>query len=95
MLGNYFKTIQPNYFIGIRTPWTLENEIVWKETHRLAGKMWFAGGILIVLASLILGKQFITYVFLAIMAIITAIPLLYSYFKFEEIKKQHKATSMK
>lgn len=30
-LGNYFKTIKPNYFIGIRTPWTLENEEVWKK----------------------------------------------------------------
>jgi len=30
-LGNYFKTIKPNYFIGIKTPWTLENEEVWKK----------------------------------------------------------------
>lgn len=39
ILGNYFKTIQPNYFIGIKTPWTLENETIWKETHRMAGKL--------------------------------------------------------
>ncbi|HLV39232.1 SdpI family protein, partial [Xanthomarina sp.] len=32
ILGNYFKTIKANYFIGIRTPWTLESETVWKET---------------------------------------------------------------
>ena len=31
MLGNYFQTIRSNYFIGIRTPWTLENEQVWKK----------------------------------------------------------------
>jgi len=95
MLGNYFKTIQPNYFIGIRTPWTLENETVWKETHQFAGKMWFAGGILVVLASLILSKQVMTYVFITFVAIITIITVLYSYFKFEEIKKQHKITSIK
>jgi uncharacterized membrane protein len=29
-LGNYFKVIQPNYFIGIKTPWTLESKEVWK-----------------------------------------------------------------
>src|SRR5690606_2033703 len=42
VLGNYFKTIKPNYFVGIRTPWTLENEAVWKSTHQLAGKLWVA-----------------------------------------------------
>ena len=45
ILGNYFKTIKPNYFIGIRTPWTLENEDVWKKTHLLGGKLWFVGRI--------------------------------------------------
>ena len=40
ILGNFFKTIKANYFIGIRTPWTLENEEVWKHTHRMAGKLW-------------------------------------------------------
>ena len=46
-LGNYFKTIKPNYFIGIRTPWTLENETVWKKTHLISGNIWFVSGILI------------------------------------------------
>src|SRR5690606_10208813 len=34
ILGNYFKTIKANYFIGIRTPWTLESEAVWKDTNK-------------------------------------------------------------
>ncbi|PVY38572.1 SdpI family protein [Pontibacter virosus] len=34
-LGNYFQAVKPNYFIGIRTPWTLESEQVWRKTHRL------------------------------------------------------------
>lgn len=53
IFGNYFKTIKANYFLGIRTPWNLENEIVWKETHKFGGKMWLVGGILIVMSSLI------------------------------------------
>lgn len=87
IFGNFFKTIQPNYFIGIRTPWTLENETVWKATHRLAGKMWFAGGLLIVLSGLIIGQQNIHYVLLTIIGIISIIPIVYSYFKFDQIKK--------
>ncbi|MDD3723407.1 MAG: SdpI family protein [Lutibacter sp.] len=84
ILGNYFKTIKTNYFIGIRTPWTLENETVWKETHKLGGKMWFVGGIIVVLSSLILNKQPNFTIFLIITGIITIIPIVYSYIIFKK-----------
>lgn len=87
ILGNYFKTIKANYFIGIRTPWTLENETVWKETHKLGGKMWFVGGIIVVISSLILEKQLNFTIFMIITGIITIIPIAYSYFKFKKIGK--------
>lgn len=87
ILGNYFKTIKANYFIGIRTPWTLENETVWKETHKLGGIMWFIGGIIIVIASLILDKQPNFTLFVIITGIITIIPIAYSYLKFKKIEK--------
>ena len=86
VLGNYFKTIKANYFLGIRTPWTLESETVWKSTHRLAGKMWFVGGILIVISSLILNEQQNLIVFLVITGIITLIPIGYSYVTFKRIQ---------
>lgn len=87
ILGNYFKTIKANYFIGIRTPWTLENESVWKKTHKLGGKLWFVGGIIVVLTSLILDKEPNVTVFLIITGIITIIPIVYSYIIFKnEIK---------
>lgn len=79
VIGNYFKTIKPNYFIGIRTPWTLENETVWKKTHRLGGKMWFIGGILIVILSLVLNKSLSFTIFMTITGVITIIPIAYSY----------------
>lgn len=87
ILGNYFKTIKPNYFIGIRTPWTLENESVWKKTHHLSGKMWFAGGIIVVLSSLLLNRQPNFIIFLIITGIITIIPVVYSYLKFQKLTK--------
>lgn len=80
VLGNYFKTIKANYFIGIRTPWTLESETTWKKTHVLGGKLWLIGGLLVILFSLILDKQLNTYLFLIITGIITIIPIGYSYF---------------
>jgi len=85
-LGNYFKTIKPNYFIGIRTPWTLENEEVWKKTHKLGGTLWFVGGLLMTLTFFLEGKaQF--YTFMIITAVITIIPVAYSYIEFKKIKE--------
>lgn len=84
-LGNYFKTIKPNYFIGIRTPWTLENEEVWKKTHLIGGKIWFVGGLLMAMTFLI-PNNFREYTFFGITAVIIIIPILYSYLEFKKIK---------
>ena len=85
ILGNYFKTIKANYFIGIRTPWTLENETVWNKTHKLGGKLWFSGGLIIVFCSIILDKSLNFLIFFAVTAIITIIPVLYSYIIFKKM----------
>ena len=45
-LGNYFQAVKTNYFIGIRTPWTLHSEEVWRKTHHLTGRLLFFGGLL-------------------------------------------------
>ncbi|MDC8000375.1 SdpI family protein [Aequorivita todarodis] len=88
VLGNYFKTIKPNYFIGIRTPWALENETIWKSTHRLAGKLWVAGGLLIIITCFLFKQQTALTLFLIITAIITLIPVTYSYLQFKNIQKE-------
>jgi uncharacterized membrane protein len=46
LLGNVMGKVRRNFFVGIRTPWTLANEQVWNATHRFAGKTIFAGGLL-------------------------------------------------
>ena len=86
-LGNYFKTIKPNYFIGIRTPWTLENEIVWKKTHILAGKLWVVGGI-IILSTYFFATEITVVLSLSIIAVISIIPIIYSFLEFKKLKLQ-------
>lgn len=44
---------EPNWTIGIRTPWTLSNDEVWRKTHRLGGKLFKAGGILAIISALV------------------------------------------
>ncbi|ULT54459.1 SdpI family protein [Neobacillus drentensis] len=45
-IGNLSPKFKPNYFVGIRTPWTLANEEVWKKTHRFGGKVFVITGLL-------------------------------------------------
>tara|TARA_R110002050_G_scaffold285722_1_gene435507 strand:+ start:119 stop:769 length:651 start_codon:yes stop_codon:yes gene_type:complete len=84
LLGNYFKTIKPNYFVGIRTPWTLENEAVWKSTHLLGGKLWVVGGLLIIFSSLVFSEPTALILFMSITAIITLVPIVHSYLEFKK-----------
>lgn len=78
-LGNVMYSVKPNYFFGMRTPWALENEDNWRKTHQLAGKLWFLGGIMFVLISLLFAASFVFIAFVSIIVIITFIPLVYSY----------------
>ena len=88
-LGNYFKVIKQNYFLGIKTPWTLESEEVWKLTHILAGKLWIVGGLLMIIFSLVIPENINFYFFISIIAIISIVPIVYSYLKFKELKKSN------
>jgi len=88
ILGNYFKVIQPNYFIGIRTPWTLENNEVWKATHVFAGKLWFIGGLAIVLGGLIFQNPVFVLVFISLVFVLAIVPMVYSYVRYKELEKR-------
>lgn len=88
-LGNYFKVINQNYFLGIKTPWTLESEEVWKLTHILAGKLWIGGGLLIVIFSLVLPEDVNFYIFISSTTIISIVPIVYSYLVYKKLKKSN------
>lgn len=47
ILGNYLPKLQSNWFVGVRTPWTLSSEESWRQTHRLAGWLCVIGGLLL------------------------------------------------
>jgi uncharacterized membrane protein len=87
-LGNYFQTVQPNYFIGIRTPWTLENETVWRDTHRLGGKIWMAGGLVIAIAGYFINPKHFMLIFISILAVMVLVPVIYSFKRFQAVKSK-------
>lgn len=87
MFGNYFQTVRPNYFIGIRTPWTLENEQTWKKTHRLGGRLWMAGGILIAILSFVIWNNLaLAITFGIILSVMVMVPVVFSYVEFRKLK---------
>lgn len=53
VVGNLLPRARPNWFVGIRTPWTLSSDRVWEKTHRFGGHLFVAGGILIALTALL------------------------------------------
>ncbi|PLT31836.1 SdpI family protein [Peribacillus deserti] len=83
LIGNYMPQIKPNYFTGIKTPWTLNDENNWKQTHRFGGKTFIVGGILFI-ASIFLPHSFAETVALPVILVIILSPIAYSYFLFRK-----------
>ena len=75
IIGNYLPKCKQNYTIGIKIPWTLDNEENWNKTHRFAGWLWTFCGVAIMLTGF-LGSFWI---FLPIALLMVIVPVLYSY----------------
>lgn len=88
VLGNYMYSIKPNYFVGFRTPWTLENEDNWRKTHQLVGKIWVPGGMFITISTLLLPSKIGFIVFFSIITLMVLVPAIYSYryFKSQQVR---------
>ena len=83
-MGNLMHSVQPNYFVGLRLPWTLENADNWRKTHQLAGKLWFGGGLLIAVASLFFSPQFSMIFMLFAITMMCVVPTVFSYRMFKK-----------
>lgn len=53
VIGNYLGRVQPNWFLGIRTPWTLSSDTVWRKTHRLGAWVFVIAGVLFMASALV------------------------------------------
>jgi len=89
IIGSYLPKIKTNWFIGIRTPWTLSSETVWQKTHQFGSKVFIVGGILMMLEAIVPVTWRIP-LFILILAITLLGTLVYSYwlYRAEEKKKE-------
>jgi uncharacterized membrane protein len=79
VLGNFMSKLRPNWFVGIRTPWTLSSKTAWDRTHRVGGWLFIAGGF-VVMASSAAPPAVMLGTCLAVPLVIVAILFSYSYF---------------
>lgn len=87
VIGNYFGKLHSTFFIGLRTPWTLSSETVWRKTHRLGGKLFVAAGLILVLSSVFIGGEIGVSVGMGAIALGVIVPLVYSWWLWFQEKK--------
>ncbi len=79
VMGNYLSKVPRNFFIGVRTPWTLADEDVWFRTHRLAARTFMLGGLLIAVGAPLAGEEHAEAVVLGAVTFAALVPVIYSY----------------
>ena len=77
-LGNFLTRVEPNWFVGIRTPWTLSSDTVWRRTHRTGGWVFVIGGLMLASTALLPRAAFLP-LLIATIVIMPAIPIVQSY----------------
>lgn len=75
--GNYLPKCKQNYTVGIKLPWTLNSEVNWNRTHHMAGYVWIASGICMIIGSWIQISSI--YIILAVIIAMLLFPFVYSY----------------
>jgi uncharacterized membrane protein len=79
VIGNYMYNLKRNWFAGLRLPWTMSSEDNWKQTHNLASKLWFAGGLLIAFCGAVLPFKIAIVAIILVGAVLVIVPCVYSY----------------
>ena len=84
VVGNYLRTIKPNYFIGIRVPWALENAENWRKTHHLGSYVWVGGGLLLIVLFPFFTISTFATIFGVVAAGLALIPTVYSFYIYKQ-----------
>lgn len=85
LLGNYIVTVPPNYFAGIRTPWTLEDPVVWQRTHRVAGRAMVVAGLLGLPLAWLVTAPWAVGVVMGLLVTVTLGAVVYSYVVWRQV----------
>lgn len=84
VVGNYLSKTSKNFFMGIRTPWTLANDEVWFRTHRLGGRIWVVAGAALIVTAL-LGHGMLGLLLAVFVCVL--VPTIYSYVVYRQLDR--------
>jgi uncharacterized membrane protein len=88
LLGFFLPKIKRNYFVGIRTPWTLHSEKVWDMTHQFGERIFVGTGVLSLFSVLFPDYSF--FIFISLILLATCSVSVYSYYVSKEVEKDSK-----
>lgn len=84
VMGNYLRTIKPNYFIGIRVPWALEDAENWRQTHKIGSYVWVTGGLLLIILFPFFEANTFGTIFGMVVTLLAVIPAGYSFYLYKQ-----------
>ena len=87
ILGNYFGKLKRNWFVGIRTPWSLSSENVWNRTHRLGGRLFMIWGLALIMSPWLAPTLAFIILFGGIIVIMSWV-MIYSYLLYKKEQKK-------
>ena len=80
IIGNYLPKCKQNYTVGIKLPWTLSDEENWNKTHRMAGWLWMAGGLLVMASTFFQAP----WLMVTVMFVMILVPMGYSWWLYRK-----------
>lgn len=86
VLGNYMGKVRKNFFVGIRTPWTLASDEVWMRTHHLGGWLFVVGGLIIAVAGLLAPAHLVPGILIAVVITVSLVTVGGSYVIYRRVE---------
>ncbi len=84
IFGNYLPKCKSNYTIGVKLPWTLDNEENWNKTHRFSWFVFVIGGVILLVNAFWMN---LWYLVVGMIVLLAALPVLYSSLLYQKQKK--------
>ena len=78
-IGNLLTKVRQNFFVGVRTPWTLTSDLAWEKTHRLAGRLMFISGVIGLLSAFTLDPELALYILIGLIMFVFITAMIYSF----------------
>ena len=87
IVGNFLSKTRSNFFIGIRTPWTLSNDEVWRKTHRFGGRLFMMVSLLGLISLLVVDLPYVVYLAITMIVCAALVSFVYSWFAWRALQE--------